>query len=141
MQKDSWKEKIGNKCGMSVRRFPANNVENRLKLKRLEERRFIVQKNAGNNGQGSIPHYISMSVYSVEKNLKTGTNSRASAAMIAISGIDSGVKKMQKKFSICFFQGRKCRKFPMDEGFAFRLSFPPLIEKRALKNMRFFFNF
>lgn len=104
MQKDSWKEKIGNKCGMSVRRFPANNVGNRLKLRRQEEKGFIVQKNAGNNGQGSIPHYISMSAYSVEKNLKAGTNSRASAAMIAISGTDSGVRKMQKKSLIVNFQ-------------------------------------
>lgn len=95
---------------MSVRRFPANSVGNRLKQKRQEEKGFIVQKNVGNNGQGSIPHYISMSAYSVEKNIKAGTNSRTFAAMIAISGTDSGIRKMQKKFSICFFQGRKCRK-------------------------------
>ena len=112
MQKDLWKEKIGSKCVTSVQRFPANDVGNRLKLKRLEERGFIVQKNAGNNGQGNIPHYISMSAYSVEKNLKAGTNSRVSAVMIAILGTDFGGRKMLRKFLICFFQGKKYRKFP-----------------------------
>lgn len=97
---------------MNVRKFPANSVGNRLKLKRQEERGFIVQKNAGNSGHGSILRYISMGAYSVEKNLKAGTNGGASSAMIAISGTDSGVRKMQKKSLIYFFPGRKCRKFP-----------------------------
>lgn len=112
MQKDPWKEKSGNKCGMSVQKFPANSVGNRLKLKRQEERGFTVQRIAVNSGQGSIPRYISMSAYSVEKNLKAGTNGRASVAMIAISGTDYGVRKMQKKSLISFFLGRKCRKSP-----------------------------
>ena len=97
MPRSVFKPRKASRWKKTVPTVYADIVANQLRSRLSDEREFTVRRNVEKHGQRITCRFTSMSVCSVERNLKVHPKCKNSAAMIVISGTGSGEKRIQKK--------------------------------------------